>query len=256
MNYQKHYDALMNRAKNRLLEGYYETHHIIPRCMGGKNDADNLVDLTAEEHYVAHQLLVKIYPDNSKLVYAANMMTVSSHFNVRNNKLYGWIRKKASEASKGQIPWNRGKTLSPFSDETKRKMSEARKGKIPWNIGKTLSPLSDEHKRKLSEASKGKIPWNKGKTHSDETKRKLSEASKGKIPWNKGKTHSDETKRKLSEASKGKKLSDEHKRKMSEARKGQIPWNRGKTLSPLSDEHKRKISETIKARNQQSTLHG
>ena len=232
MNYQKHYDALMNRAKNRLLEGYYETHHIIPRCMGGKNDADNLVDLTAEEHYVAHQLLVKIYPDNSKLVYAANMMTVSSHFNVRNNKLYGWIRKKASEASKGQIPWNRGKTLSPFSDETKRKMSEARKGKIPWNIGKTLSPLSDEHKRKLSEASKGKIPWNKGKTHSDETKRKLSEASKGK------------------------KLSDEHKRKMSEARKGQIPWNRGKTLSPLSDEHKRKISETIKARNQQSTLHG
>ena len=232
MNYQKHYDALMNRAKNRLLEGYYETHHIIPRCMGGTDDPTNLVDLTAEEHYVAHQLLVKIYPDNSKLVYAANMMTVSSHFNVRNNKLYGWIRKKASEASKGQIPWNRGKTLSPFSDETKRKMSEARKGKIPWNICKTLYPLSDEHKRKVSEASKGKIPWNKGKTHSDETKRKLSEASKGK------------------------KLSDEHKRKMSEARKGQIPWNRGKTLSPLSDEHKRKISETIKARNQQSTLHG
>ena len=94
MNYQKHYDSLMNRAKNRLLEGYCETHHIIPRCMGGTDDPTNLVDLTAEEHYVAHQLLVKIYPHNSKLVYAANMMTVSSHVNVRNNKLYGWIRKK------------------------------------------------------------------------------------------------------------------------------------------------------------------
>ena len=129
MNYQKHYDALMNRAKNRLLEGYYETHHIIPRCMGGKNDADNLVDLTAEEHYVAHQLLVKIYPDNSKLVYAANMMTMSSSDNVRNNKLYAWIRKKVSDSMKGQVPWNKGRTLPALSDEHKRKISETIKAR-------------------------------------------------------------------------------------------------------------------------------
>jgi len=95
MNYQKHYDALINRAKNRLLEGYCETHHIIPRCMGGNNDADNLVDLTAEEHYVAHQLLVKMHPNNHKLVAAAIYMTTGSSSNKKyrmNNKLYKWIK--------------------------------------------------------------------------------------------------------------------------------------------------------------------
>ena len=157
MNYQKHYDALMNRANNRLLEGYCERHHIIPRCMGGNNDANNLVDLTAEEHYVAHQLLVKIYPDNSKLVYAAKMMTVSSHVNVRNNKLYGWIKRKLSETNKGNTHHMFGKT---HSDEHKRKISEATKG--------DKNPMF------------GKTPWNKGKTHSDEHKRKISETIKAR----------------------------------------------------------------------------
>ena len=100
MNYQKHYDTLINRAKNRLLEGYSERHHIIPRCMGGTNRKDNLVALTAEEHYVAHQLLVKMYPDNDKLIYAAQMMTISSSHNIRNNKLYGWLKLKVSASKK------------------------------------------------------------------------------------------------------------------------------------------------------------
>jgi hypothetical protein len=61
--------------------------------MGGNNSKDNLVYLTAEEHYVAHQLLVKIYPDNHKLIYAANMMCTNSPTGKRSNKLYGWLRK-------------------------------------------------------------------------------------------------------------------------------------------------------------------
>ncbi|XAO17074.1 homing endonuclease [Escherichia phage FL23] len=60
MNYEKIYNSLIDRARNRALTGYKERHHIIPKCLGGSNDASNLVDLTPEEHYVAHQLLVKI----------------------------------------------------------------------------------------------------------------------------------------------------------------------------------------------------
>ena len=70
MDYTKHYNLLIERAKNRLLECYTERHHIVPRCMGGSDDLDNLVDLTPEEHYVAHQLLVKMHPGEHKLVYA------------------------------------------------------------------------------------------------------------------------------------------------------------------------------------------
>lgn len=47
MNYAAHYERLIERAKNRVLEGYRERHHILPRCMGGTNAPDNLVDLTA-----------------------------------------------------------------------------------------------------------------------------------------------------------------------------------------------------------------
>lgn len=92
MNYQKIYQALINRAKSRTLIGYKETHHIVPRCMGGTDDHTNLVELTPEEHYVAHQLLVKIHTEDKRLLYAAVMMCS----NRINNKLYGWIRRRLS----------------------------------------------------------------------------------------------------------------------------------------------------------------
>jgi len=74
MNYYKIYQSLVERGKNRSLgEAYKETHHIIPRCMGGSDDKDNLVDLTPEEHFLVHQLLVKIYPKEYGLVKAINL---------------------------------------------------------------------------------------------------------------------------------------------------------------------------------------
>jgi hypothetical protein len=97
VNYQKIYDLLINRARNRILKGYLERHHIIPRCMGGNNAKSNLVDLTPEEHYVCHQLLVKIYPKHSGLIKAATQMTRNNNTQLRNNKLYGWLRRKLSE---------------------------------------------------------------------------------------------------------------------------------------------------------------
>ena len=51
MDYQKIYDQIIERAKNRQLEGYKEKHHIIPKCVGGTNDKENLVELTAREHF-------------------------------------------------------------------------------------------------------------------------------------------------------------------------------------------------------------
>ena len=94
MNYQKHYDLLIERSKTRILEGYVEKHHIIPRCLGGSNEKDNIAILTPEEHFLAHQLLVKIYPGNRKLIYAAQLMTVHNSHQRNNNKLFGWLRRQ------------------------------------------------------------------------------------------------------------------------------------------------------------------
>lgn len=62
MNYVAQYLKLIERARNRILDGYKERHRVKPRCLGGDDVQENLVYLTPEEHYVAHQLLVKIYP--------------------------------------------------------------------------------------------------------------------------------------------------------------------------------------------------
>ena len=47
MNYEKIYNQIILRAKSRELNCYVERHHVIPKCMGGTNDKDNLVKLTA-----------------------------------------------------------------------------------------------------------------------------------------------------------------------------------------------------------------
>ena len=74
MNYNKIYNDLVSRAKTRVLNCYKERHHVIPRCMGGTDDKDNLVDLTAREHFIAHWLLTKMHPDNNGLHFAHWMM--------------------------------------------------------------------------------------------------------------------------------------------------------------------------------------
>lgn len=108
MNYKKHYDLLITRGKNRMLDGYLEKHHILPRCMGGTDDIDNLVQLTPEEHYLAHQLLVKIYPEVRGLASATQLMTTHNTTRRTNNKLFGWIRRKcAMDASASMIEWHK-----------------------------------------------------------------------------------------------------------------------------------------------------
>ena len=104
MDYKKHYTLLIERAKSRRLSGYTETHHIIPKCLGGSDHITNLVDLTPEEHYLAHLLLVKIYPNESGLVWAALMMTGGGAEGTRtNNKAYGWLKNKQSVIAKQRV---------------------------------------------------------------------------------------------------------------------------------------------------------
>jgi hypothetical protein len=104
MNYQRHYSALIERAKARAtIDGYSERHHIIPRCMDGGDEPENLVRLTAEEHFVAHQLLAKIHPDNEKLLYGALLMVTAAHTGRSENKLYGWLKKRLAIAQSAKF---------------------------------------------------------------------------------------------------------------------------------------------------------
>ncbi len=58
--YTRIYYSIIDRAKNRVLNGYTEKHHIIPKSIGGSNTKDNLVKLTPREHFICHLLLPKM----------------------------------------------------------------------------------------------------------------------------------------------------------------------------------------------------
>ena len=74
MNYQLIHDQIIERAKERYIIGYTENHHIIPQCMDGNDNKENLVKITAREHFIVHKLLVEIYPNDGGLQKAAFMM--------------------------------------------------------------------------------------------------------------------------------------------------------------------------------------
>lgn len=85
MNYARiYYNIIQNRLDNPY-QGYTEKHHIIPVSLGGSNHRDNLVKLSAREHFICHYLLVKMYRGNTnsyyKMLQAFNMMCHSTTSN-------------------------------------------------------------------------------------------------------------------------------------------------------------------------------
>lgn len=190
MDYRRHYDALIGRARSRKLEGYVERHHVVPKCMGGTNDRSNLVRLTPEEHYVAHQLLVKMHPGNGKLIFAASVMTVGAG---RSNKKYGWLRKLHSAVASDMLT---GIKRGPFSAEHKAKLSAAKKG----------GTMPDEQKEKIAASMR---------LHANTDRAKEIAAA-----THKGKKRSDETRARISASLKGKPISQEHREKSAAAQRG------------------------------------
>lgn len=148
MNYNHHYRALIDRASTRNLtpDIDVEVHHIIPKCLGGTNSKDNLVELTPEEHFVAHQLLVKIYPTSKKLVLALSAMRMSNKSHSRNNKMYGWIKRANVAARKGVQQ----------TVESNMKRKNALKGR-KTSIGMLGTSHRQETKNKISVSQIGKM---------------------------------------------------------------------------------------------------
>lgn len=216
MNYQAIYDRLIDRARGRVVEGYSERHHILPRCLGGSNAKSNLVRLTAEEHYVAHQLLVKIHPGHFGLLGAATMMASGSKMLQRNNKVYGWLRRRVSAHMTGRklsletieksAAKNRLIVRTPdfkagvAAFHTGRKRSEETRARM--RLAQVKSP---ETRAKLSISKMGKL-------HTAESRANMSAGQTGRI-------HSPETRRKMSEVATGRPKSAETRRRMCEAQR-------------------------------------
>lgn len=140
MNYQKIYNNIVNNAKERVLEGYSEKHHIIPKCIGGDNLKENIVILTAREHYILHLLLIHIYPENKSLKHAFWMMSHRVDGTYTNSKIYSEIKEFISKELRNNVG----------TPEAISKMAKSRKGQQLW-LGKKHTK---ESRKKQSEAAK------------------------------------------------------------------------------------------------------
>ena len=176
MNYLAIYDSLVMRRIEEPSKGYVERHHIVPRCMGGSDDKENLVKFSAREHLIAHLLLAKIH--GGQLIVAAFLMTNMKKYGSRK---YQWLKEEHSSLQ-------RSKTLT---DEHKALISASTKARMTPELRARLSKLS-----RASQLGKKKKP------HSAETKAKMSAAAKKCIRL----PHTPETKAKISAGNMGRKL--------------------------------------------------
>jgi hypothetical protein len=163
MNYNKVYDDIITRAKseNRIKheKHYNENHHIIPICVGGTNSKENLVLLTAREHYICHKLLTYIYKGNYKIACAFHRMTFSKKLNYRvSSRDYAYDKELLHTI--------------PRPDEIREKIKNTLTGRH----------LSEEHKQHLTgkKLSKEQLENRKNIVISEITRERMRKSREGK----------------------------------------------------------------------------
>ena len=277
MDYKKIYDNLVNTRLSRGLDkskltGYYEKHHIVPKCLGGKNNKKNYVLFTYKEHILAHRLLALIYPNEKKLLTALFLM-ITVKIDECGNKVR--VEKSTKELVRIKakfIKQNSGENHPMFgkhqTEESKRKNSESQKGEKGHFFGKHHTEHS---KRLISESQKGEKSVHYGVSLPEEQRERISESLKGRTPWNKGKVYSVEEKERIYGNRKPPKkrppMKEETKKKISESLKGEksvwwgrkhseeellkmSAWQKGVKKGPLPEKQKEKMRLNSSTRKQ------
>lgn len=210
--YKEFIENILNtRGRFACGDEYHERHHILPKCCGGTNDEENLIDLFAREHFKAHRLLALENPDNDSLVYAWWCMSVQANEHTKE-------RYVVSESEYEEVKL-------AYANKLRLRMSGSD------NPMYGISPrdrMDDETYAiwlvKITEKSSGENNPMFGKHHSKETKEKIREKLIGNMVGEKnpfyGKQHSEETKEHLRIINTGKIMSQESRDKMSAKRKG------------------------------------
>ncbi len=147
------YNQIIFAAQTRetLLCDYIESHHIIPKSLGGTNDPDNLVQLTSREHFVCHLLLTKMVTGKAKRSMSYALWGMVNQKNkwqarhqIKSSKLYEYAKTLANQSLSTE---RKGKTLEErFGEE---KASEIR---LRFAQRKPRSSPNDEERSKIAKS--------------------------------------------------------------------------------------------------------
>lgn len=204
MNYEKVYYALIRKRQIDVLSksnGYCELHHIKPVSIYPelRLSKDNIVALTAKEHYVAHHLLYKWYKEKYgekhayyiKMLYAflytAFIQRPDGQCIFIDARTYEKIREAVGQYKKTAIPWNKGKH-GVYSAEYRAKIS-AHHADVSGKNNPMFGKQSAMYGKKLPEERKAKIAAAKrGEKRSREAVEKSAAKRRGRC-W----VHNDTT---------------------------------------------------------------
>jgi hypothetical protein len=157
--YSKCYYSIIERRKNNSVTGYVERHHIVPKSLGGSNKKENIVALTAREHFICHRLLVKMTSGKDKMKMSFALRNIINREN-RYQQRY-----KISS-----------RTYAAIISTTKANISKYQSGKNNPYYGKKHS---DEVREKMrAKRALQVIPTRKGKVYSEETLQRWREGNR------------------------------------------------------------------------------
>jgi hypothetical protein len=214
--YNRWYNQIIKQAQNRVIEGYTERHHIQPRSLGGADTPDNLVRLTAREHFICHWLLTKITTgeDRYKMLNALRMMRAEKHGQQRyetaiTSRVYESIKKEyATLQSILRSREGNGFYGKTHTETAKQKISDANKGRI--------QPPDEKAKQIAAITGRKRAPF------SEEWRANMAKKKQGENNPRYGVELSESTKQKIGDKIRGRKQTEEEKARRAEA-------NRGKT---------------------------
>lgn len=170
MNYVKIYTDLINKGlerglNKRILDYYTESHHIIPKCLNGVDRKINRVLLTGREHFIAHKILVKMYPGCNGLIRALHRLLTDKRERKIASRDYEIIKQKYSELRK--LDWSGN--------------NHPTRGKPSWNSGMKLPDSMKELIRLGSIGIKkpGTSEKLKGRKRDPDLMKRISESNTG-----------------------------------------------------------------------------
>lgn len=159
-HYFNRYIKFIFLLKDQNIDGYCEEHHIIPKAFGGSDKKENLIKLTARQHFVAHWILAKALGGSASRAFF--MMSNLGKYGKVNSISYENARKEYAKLVSLQM---KNKPINyVFTKEHRDKLSAAKKGKT----------LSIKTRQKIAKKQVGR-------ELSLETKQKISQSKKNKI---------------------------------------------------------------------------
>jgi hypothetical protein len=172
-------NILNTRGRFACGDEYHERHHITPKCLGGSNEEENLVDLYAKEHFVAHKLLAKENPDNDSLTHAWWCMASAKR---DDQERYELTPQEYEDARVAYVDMLKDKMIGDGNPMYGRKHTEESRQRMRENAHVMFGEDNPRYGQRLTEEIVEKISQSQCKRFENpEARKRISECAKLRV---------------------------------------------------------------------------